>query len=919
MKCPKCNEEALFVNGKYVCVDCGIEITPEEQANQFSSNDLLDANPSVAASNPITDPDPQVSRSFNTPTSDDQNQPLSTPDPAASTVVPPVDEPTIPEPAPAPVSEQANVINEPVISEPIQAAVPEPTVPEAEPVLAEPSVPELVEMPTPDPVEPIMASTITPVSDTPALPVTDQVVPTPSFNQAEVKKPVEDYYKSELENTEKPQEDTTSGSGIYDFTTDQNIENNQVAASPEALEAPQVQEQVVTPDVNPTPDFQAEIPIQSPVSPVDPVQPVTDFPVDPVPLAVDPSPVFNTEEPQISEPVSESPPVVNPLIETPPVVPETPEESVEANVQAEPQVDELVGLETHPEESSPNAPIDINQVPDEPVTPPIPPTLAADGFTIPVQTEEPVATASESLEPSPDPALEEPVIEDIIKSEPEGGSSPQDQPYFQPSTFEMSTNNEDSGLTPELPTAEPGTESFGVKNEEPNIDSNLNQDTNFNNSTIPESTDVPVQDSMTPTPVSTVDELSDQPVQDPEIPIDTEAADNLSDPQESPKSLNDLLNQSGQEHQANPEAQVDSEMQSSLNDQASDSDSVGFSVADIKKEGPMPTVESVFGNGGDGDAPMPQDYGLPAPKPPNEKKKKMILIGSLVGGLLLIGIIVLMVFLSQPKNPYPIVLGAEAITTLSSNVTNIMDEKQDIAVKYEVTANYENLEIKNPDPEEPGSQSMSYSASGDWLSDKAGNIHVLSSVNGANNKQTYMAARSSTFVFDENNSKWEKNEGNKITSIPSYISPNSRSSAVYAQNIQSITLAGVEQVAGASTRVYEIKPSKSYIESINFLGSDFSSLSYVSLDSSNLNVKVWVGANDNKIYKLELSGNLIIESEEFSGEIGLTTTASYEYRSVLISNPEETAKESPPELITTGYIFKKEDGKPSSVNEDLII
>ena len=110
MKCPKCNEEALFVNGKYVCVDCGIEITPEEQASQFNSNDLLDANLNVSGSNPITDPDPQVSRAFNALANDNQNQPLAAPDTTAATTISSVDEPTVPEPAPTPISEQADVI-----------------------------------------------------------------------------------------------------------------------------------------------------------------------------------------------------------------------------------------------------------------------------------------------------------------------------------------------------------------------------------------------------------------------------------------------------------------------------------------------------------------------------------------------------------------------------------------------------------------------------------------------------------------------------------------------------------------------------------------------------------------------------------------------------------------------------------------
>lgn len=62
MKCPNCGKEALFVNGKYVCVDCGIEITPEQQAiqNQASAPVLEPATPSVQTESVIPDATPEV-------------------------------------------------------------------------------------------------------------------------------------------------------------------------------------------------------------------------------------------------------------------------------------------------------------------------------------------------------------------------------------------------------------------------------------------------------------------------------------------------------------------------------------------------------------------------------------------------------------------------------------------------------------------------------------------------------------------------------------------------------------------------------------------------------------------------------------------------------------------------------------------
>jgi hypothetical protein len=53
MKCPNCSKEAIFVNGKYVCLDCGIEISAEQQAAQNMSDQ--DVFASAFPANPIAD------------------------------------------------------------------------------------------------------------------------------------------------------------------------------------------------------------------------------------------------------------------------------------------------------------------------------------------------------------------------------------------------------------------------------------------------------------------------------------------------------------------------------------------------------------------------------------------------------------------------------------------------------------------------------------------------------------------------------------------------------------------------------------------------------------------------------------------------------------------------------------------------
>lgn len=62
MKCPNCGKEAIFVNGKYVCLDCGIEISPEQQAAQNMTESQVFASdlPVAAVAEPIAAQEPET-------------------------------------------------------------------------------------------------------------------------------------------------------------------------------------------------------------------------------------------------------------------------------------------------------------------------------------------------------------------------------------------------------------------------------------------------------------------------------------------------------------------------------------------------------------------------------------------------------------------------------------------------------------------------------------------------------------------------------------------------------------------------------------------------------------------------------------------------------------------------------------------
>mgnify|MGYP001101236575 CR=1 FL=1 len=346
-----------------------------------------------------------------------------------------------------------------------------------------------------------------------------------------------------------------------------------------------------------------------------------------------------------------------------------------------------------------------------------------------------------------------------------------------------------------------------------------------------------------------------------------------------------------------------------------------LNTKNIKEEPSIPSVESVFG-GGDEDTPTPQDFGLPAPRPEARSNKKIIIL-SAVGlvGLLIIGAL-LFVFLGGKKDPYPVTLSPEQITTISANVSQAMDEKQDLTVSYNLEANLSDLSAKEGFEENTALLEYfkeEYRNSGLWLLDKEDNVYLSSQINEKINKQTYISQGSTTYFYDNQKLKWNKESGYKISTVPSFIDPQSKGGLIYASSIESAQLLGVESINGLNTRVFGIQPQKDFLKNLDFLGKVFSDAGYISTDASGVNLKVWIG-DDDKIYRVSLEGKVSVDGDQFSGEIYLNTLAEYSYQSVLIKNPLETAEGDPPGKISSDKIIEgKEEGEPSSVINEPIV
>lgn len=115
MQCPNCHKEAINVNGKYVCLDCGIEISP---------NDAPLAPP-VEPTQPISNfggalnPNPQVGE----PEASDTVQPPTTSEtPTFESIQPPVEvapEPPIERPITEEIANELSLSEEPTLTDPV--------------------------------------------------------------------------------------------------------------------------------------------------------------------------------------------------------------------------------------------------------------------------------------------------------------------------------------------------------------------------------------------------------------------------------------------------------------------------------------------------------------------------------------------------------------------------------------------------------------------------------------------------------------------------------------------------------------------------------------------------------------------------------------------------------------------------------
>ncbi len=856
MKCPNCNNEALYVNGKYVCVDCGIEITPEQQAAQMESDSfdsvLGDGLASVKKDTdaPDTGADPQQTT---TPKTDSPEEKPTEP-PSAQTSDKPVEEYyksqlASDEPAPAESTSPAggsgvyDFSNKPT-SQPIDQQANQPAAQPTE----EPSLNQPADQPMNQPAEKTIDQFEKPVSDQPIGQPANKTAdePVKGFSSQPAERPIE-------EPTVQPPEES-------------------VPAQPENKPTEQPPEQP------------AEQPASGPIS-----QPAEQPPVQ------------LTEQP--ADQPSEKPTLDQPI--------EKPAD--------QPSDQPAEQLPIQPAEQPPNKPQETESQPTDESTP-------EPSFQAEVNPQAPEPSLPKEFPSSAPP--EDSEKKDSLSEQPPVADEGQPQEYFSPNTFNLggeaesrdqagadeshqSADKPDDVQEPEgAPDA--SLDSYPVPSEaertgEPTID-DLQAQGQEKESESPEPKG-PTQDASEGTESSETDS-------GPEPGDKDEASEGFSEP----KGLDEMLDES-------------EKRPSSEGANASEAKNVdGFSQPHKKdSQGNIPSVESVFGDGGsDSETPTPQDFGLPAPDPKADSKKKMIKIGAIAGGLLLVIVVLLFVFLGRGRGPYPIQLSEENITALSSKVSEAMDKPQDMTVSYEVRADFPELIsdiIEEPaaegtvegKDEEIDDTEASYRASGLWLLDEEGNVYLSKDVDGKSIKQSFIESENTTYTYNEKDDKWKGREEYQISAIPPFIDPQNKSSIIYASSIDQALLAGVEYIDGIEVRVYEIKPQRDFVKNLEFMGGIFSDADYVSTDASKLTFEISVGTEDSRIYRTDLSGDLMVESGNFSGSLSLAASAEYEYKKVLIRKPRETAGVDPPYLVTIDEYKEEEEVEASSVNNRVVV
>lgn len=306
--------------------------------------------------------------------------------------------------------------------------------------------------------------------------------------------------------------------------------------------------------------------------------------------------------------------------------------------------------------------------------------------------------------------------------------------------------------------------------------------------------------------------------------------------------------------------------------------------------GNIPTPESVFGS----DVP-PTNYEEPlVPEKPAEGKKKIgryaiigLLALFLVGGMIFLG---LKLSSSRSKNTEK-PSEQSLMFSLSEKVSKAMDTSQGMTVTFDQSLDFSKATPKTPESGDTSGADVlkllfagPVTAKGAWQTDKDSNLSLDAKFTNLSEKKIYIAADKATYVQGADG-QWSKSDGRQITQIPVFFGDQNKGGIFYLTKVNALSEQGSETIDGKLYKKIKIEPKPDFIESV--LSSSNTALAEAKYDNAeveNLEILAWVD-DDGKIYRVTAKGEIGVTSDLYEGTVFIKSEAKYEYKETPIQKP----------------------------------
>lgn len=308
----------------------------------------------------------------------------------------------------------------------------------------------------------------------------------------------------------------------------------------------------------------------------------------------------------------------------------------------------------------------------------------------------------------------------------------------------------------------------------------------------------------------------------------------------------------------------------------------------------IPPADSVFGPQPEG---TPENLNIPSTVP---KSKKKIVIISIVAilAVMVIGVLVYFgLFYNKPKDTKTNEEAQQGETfQISEEVSGVMDLPQNMEADFEQLIDFSGVTVLSPEGQDPETKKnldafvkKPVSSKGTWKVDNIGNIKINGIFAEKVVEKTYIETDKTTYVLNPTSNVWTKTDGDNIKEVPVFYAPKVKAALFYNTKVDSIDEVDDEIIEGTTYRKIKIVPKADIIESaLSETSPLLAGTNYNSLNLESLEVLAWI-TGDGLIYKIKISGDVVVDSDLYNGTVMLTSSATYTYSEVDIRKPEQTA------------------------------